>query len=157
MKFNDAAIGAVLLLLGIAVLAHVPSFPPIPGQKVGPGLFPGLVAAGLVACSLILIVGGVRQRAAGAWFETGPWMRSPRHVVAFLVTLLGPVAYILLADKVGFLIVGPLLLLALFLAYGVRRNVAIVTAIVVTLVMHFAFYKLLRVPLPWGVLTPFAF
>jgi len=84
-------------------------------------------------------------------------MRSPRHIAAFLVTLLGPVAYILLAEKVGFLIVGTLLLVALFLAYGVRRNVAIVTAIVVTLVMHFAFYKLLRVPLPWGVLTPFAF
>lgn len=157
MKFNDAAIGAVLLLLGIAVLIHVPAFPPIPGQKVGPGLFPGIVAAGLVACSLLLIVGGLRQRAAAPWFETGAWMRSPRHIVAFLVTLAAPVAYILLADKVGFLIVGPLLLLALFLAYGVRRNVAIVTAIVVTLVMHFAFYKLLRVPLPWGVLTPFAF
>jgi len=156
MKFNDAAIGAVLLLLGVAVLVHVPSFPPIPGQKVGPGLFPGLVAAGLVACSLMLIAGGLRHRAA-PWFENGAWMRSPRHIAAFLVTLLGPVAYILLADKVGFLIVGTLLLVALFLAYGVRRNVAIVTAIVVTLVMHFAFYKLLRVPLPWGVLTPFAF
>jgi putative tricarboxylic transport membrane protein len=84
-------------------------------------------------------------------------MRSPRHVVAFAVTIAGPVAYVAFADRIGFLIAGPLLLLALFLAYGVRPKVAIVTALVATLVIHFAFYKLLRVPLPWGVLTPFAF
>jgi putative tricarboxylic transport membrane protein len=55
------------------------------------------------------------------------------------------------------LIVGPLVLLALFLAYGVRPVTAIIVAVVVTLVIHYAFYKLLRVPLPWGVLTRFAF
>ena len=155
MKFNDAVFGAVLLLLGIAVLVHVPSFPPIPGQKYGPGMFPGLVAAGLVVCALLLIVSGLRQRVnEPPWFRSGAWMRSRRHVAAFVVTVAGTVAYVLLADRVGFLIVAPLVLLALFVSYGVRRNVAIVTAIVVTLVMHVAFYKLLRVPLPWGVIRP---
>jgi len=157
MKANDAVVGAVLLVLGLAVLLHVPAFPPIPGQKVGPGLFPGLVAAGLVVCALLLIVSGLRDRARTPWLASGEWTRSPRHVVAFLVTIAGTVAYVLLADRVGFLLVAPLFLLALFLAYGVPRNVAIVTALVVTLVIHFAFYKLLRVPLPWGVLTRFAF
>jgi putative tricarboxylic transport membrane protein len=155
MKFNDAAFGAVLLALAMAVLVHVPAFPPIPGQKVGPGLFPGLVAAGLAACAIILIVNGLRQRAAQPLFQGGPWLRSPRHVVAFLVTLGGVVAYIAFANVLGFLIVGPLVLLALFIAYGVRPVTAGVTAIAVSLVIHYAFYKLLRVPLPWGVLTPF--
>ena len=155
MKFNDAAFGAVLLALAMAVLVQVPAFPPIPGQKVGPGLFPGLVAAGLAACAVILIVNGLRQRAAQPLFQGGPWLRSPRHVVAFLVTLGGVVAYIAFAEALGFLIVGPLVLLALFIAYGVRPVTAVVTAIAVSLVIHFAFYKLLRVPLPWGVLTPF--
>ena len=62
MKFNDAIFGAVLLILGIAVLVHVPSFPQMAGQKVGPALFPGLIAAGLVACALILIVNGEAPR-----------------------------------------------------------------------------------------------
>ena len=35
-------------------------------------------------------------------------------------------------------------------------SVALVVAVVATLVIHFAFYKLLRVPLPWGLLTPWA-
>lgn len=154
MKFNDAVFGAVLLLLGLAVLVHVPSFPPIPGQKYGPAIFPGLLAAGLVVCALMLIVSGVRQHATEPWFEASPWMRSGPHVVAFVVTIAGTVAYVLLANKIGFLIVAPLILIAMFISYGVRRNLAIVTAIVVTLVIHFAFYKLLRVPLPWGVIRP---
>jgi putative tricarboxylic transport membrane protein len=33
---------------------------------------------------------------------------------------------------------------------------AALIAVIATLVIHTAFYKLMRVPLPWGVLTPFA-
>ena len=47
MKINDAVFGAILLLLGAAVLVTVQSFPRIPGQNVGPGLFPGLIGAGM--------------------------------------------------------------------------------------------------------------
>ena len=157
MKFNDAIFGAVLLILGIAVLVHVPSFPQMAGQKVGPALFPGLIAAGLVVCALILIVNGVKHRATAPWINTGEWTRSRRHIGAFFVTIAAVIAYIVLADKLGFLIIGPLVLLALFIAYGVRLITAIVVAIVVAFVIHYAFYTLLRVPLPWGVLTPFAF
>ena len=157
MKFNDAVFGAVLLLLGLAVLVYVPSFPTIPGQKVGPALFPGLIAVGLVVCALMLIVNGIRQRATEPWIDTGDWMRSRRHIGAFIVTIGAVLAYIVFADKLGFLIVGPLVLLALFLAYGVRPVTAIIVAIAVTLVIHYAFYKLLRVPLPWGILTRFAY
>jgi putative tricarboxylic transport membrane protein len=122
MKFNDAVFGAVLLLLGLAVLVHVPSFPTIPGQKVGPALFPGLIAVGLVVCALMLIVNGIRHRATEPWIDTGDWMRSRRHIGAFFVTIGVVVAYIALADKIGFLIVGPLVLLALFLATACGRS-----------------------------------
>ena len=54
-------------------------------------------------------------------------------------------------------IVAPLALFAMFIAFGVRPVTSVVVAIVGTLVIWYAFYKLLRVPLPWGVLTRFAF
>ena len=41
--------------------------------------------------------------------------------------------------------------------FGVRPATAALVAVVATLVIWYAFYKLLRVPLPWGVLTKFAF
>jgi putative tricarboxylic transport membrane protein len=157
VKINDAVFGALLLVLGLAVLLHVQSFPKIPGQNVGPALFPGSVAAALVVCALLLIVSGVRSRPGSAWFESLPWMRSPRHAGAFVAVIGSSIAYIVLADSVGFLIVAPLALVAMFIAFGVRPVTAAVVAVVGTLVIWYAFYKLLRVPLPWGVLERFAF
>src|SRR5687767_10778692 len=65
MRLPDWLTGAVLLVLALAVLWHVQSFPDIPGQAYGAGLFPGLAATGLALASLALIGGSLRRRAAG--------------------------------------------------------------------------------------------
>jgi putative tricarboxylic transport membrane protein len=157
MKINDAVFGAIFALLGAVVLVHVQRFPNIPGQQYGAAIFPGLVAAGFVVCGVLLVISGVRARAEQPWFRAGDWMRSPAHVVAALAIVAGVAAYILLAEAVGFLIVSPLLLLLWFRVLGVRWGTSLFAAVVTTLVIWYAFYKLLRVPLPWGVLTPYAF
>lgn len=157
MKINDAIIGAILAVLGAVVLFHVQSFPTIPGQQYGPGLFPGTLALGFLVCGVLLIVSGVRARAEGPWVALERWVRSAHHVRAVIAIVGGLAAYIALADVVGFLIVAPLLLFVWFMALGVKVRTAIVAAVVTTLVIWFVFYKLLRVPLPWGVLTKFAF
>jgi len=157
VKFNDAVFGALLLVLGLAVLVHVQSFPKIPGQNVGPALFPGLVAVALVICAVMLILSGLRSRPETAWFEALPWARSPGHAWAFVAVIGSTIAYIVLAERIGFVIVAPLALFAMFIAFGVRPVTSVVVAIIGTLVIWYAFYKLLRVPLPWGVLTRFAF
>ena len=157
MKINDAVFGVVLLALGVVVLWHVQSFPKIPGQKVGPALFPGSIAAGLIVCALLLIVSGLRSRPRVAWLEAPAWMHSPRHVSAFVALVLSTIAYILFSTSVGFLIVASLGLFAMLVAFGVQRGMAVVVAVVGTIVIWYAFYKLLRVPLPWGVLERFAF
>ena len=157
MKINDAIIGAILLLLGLVVVVHVQAFPKIPGQQVGPALFPGLVAAALAMCGALLIHSGIRDRAAHPWHETADWMRSGRHLIAFVAIVGGVAAYVLLANDVGFLIVAPILLWLWFTVLGVRRLWALLVAVAATFVIWYAFYKLLRVPLPWGVLTGMAF
>jgi len=157
MKFNDAVFGAIFLLLAAVVLVHVQRFPAIPGQQVGPALFPGLIAAGLGVCGLLLIASGLRHRTSQPWFVAEPWTRSSRHVIGFLAIIVATVAYIYLVDVLGFLVVGVLLLFALFLLFGVRPALAAIVAVVSTLVIWYAFYKVLRVPLPWGFLTPYAF
>ena len=55
MKLNDAVFGVLLLVLGVTILFVVQAFPKIPGQQVGPALFPGLIAAGLCIGGLILL------------------------------------------------------------------------------------------------------
>ena len=43
----------------------------------------------------------------------------------------------------------------LFAVFGVRPCWILPLAILLTLAIHTAFYKLLKVPLPWGVLQGF--
>ncbi len=157
MKINDAIFGAVFLLFGVVVLVHVQGFSKIPGQQVGPALFPGLIAAALAVCGVLLIINGIRRRGTQPWTETADWMRSGRHLVAFAAIVGGVVAYVFLANAVGFLIVAPLLLILWLKVLGVRTGMAAIVAVVATLLIWYAFYKLLRVPLPWGVLTKMAF
>ncbi len=156
MKLNDAIFGLVLLALGAAVLFAVQGFPKIPGQPVGPALFPGLIAVGLCACGALLVWSGLRERPRSAWVSWDDWVRSPRHVLALAVLLGSIVFYIAAAKWLGFLPTAMLILLAMLLVLRVPLARALIIALIATLVIHFAFYKLLRVPLPWGLLTPYA-
>jgi putative tricarboxylic transport membrane protein len=160
VKLNDAVWGALLIFFSAAVLTHVQSFPSIPGQKVGPALFPGLLAVGLAVCAVVLIVKGLAARAQGGdrarWAELDGWTRSRRHVLAFFAVIGVNLFYILLVDRIGFILTGVVYLGALFAIFGVRLKWIVPIALVAVLVIHYAFYKLLRVPLPWGVLQGIA-
>jgi putative tricarboxylic transport membrane protein len=150
MKLNDKLWGALMLALALAVLWNVQSFPPIPGQNIGPGAFPALLAAILAACAILLIVRGVRD--GGAWITFGDWTRSPRHVGNFLLTIAALGFYIVAADRLGFILSISLILVALFVKLGVKPRLALPIAVGTAFFIHVIFYKLLRVSLPWGVL-----
>lgn len=157
MKVNDALSGAALLTLAGWILWQVRTFPNIPGQSIGPGAFPGLLAALLAACAIPLIVSGLRARAAGgAWFIAGAWTRSPPHLRALFVGIGCLVFYIVMSDRLGFILCGSAILMALFATLRVRAGLIVPIALGVTLLIHTIFYKGLRVPLPWGVLLPVA-
>jgi|SRR2546423_7506979 len=160
MKINDAIWGALLLLLSVAILIHIQSFPNIPGQKIGPSLFPGFIAVGLATCALALIATGLAARRGDgkqvAWLDEEPWMRSPRHIAALALVIGVNVFYILFVDVLGFIPTGVIYLAALFAVFGVRTRWILPLALLVTLAIHYSFYKLLRVPLPWGLLERFA-
>ena len=137
---------------------HVQSFPTIPGQNIGPALFPGIIAVGLAVCGALLIIKGLAVARAGAptrarWLTSAPWVGSPRHVLAFFMVIAVNVFYILLVDKLGFIPTAVIYLAVLFAVFGVSPRWNLPIAIIVTLLIHYSFYKMLKVPLPWGVLT----
>ena len=152
MKFNDAASGAVLLALGIAILVNISTYPAIPGQSVGPAVFPGLLSILLIFCALLLIRKGMVDAKTEAWVTLGEWMRSRYHLRNFLVTIASLVFYIVASEPLGFLLCGTVILAVMFWALAVRRALVLPLAVLITLVIHTVFYKGLRVPLPWGVL-----
>ena len=84
------------------------------------------------------------------------WARAPRQRLGFAVLVGVNVFYLLAIDRLGFVLTGTVYLAALMWVLRVRASRIVPLALVLTLLIHYAFYKLLRVPLPWGVLQPIA-
>ncbi|MFM9887620.1 MAG: tripartite tricarboxylate transporter TctB family protein [Burkholderiales bacterium] len=157
LKINDAIIGALLALLGIAILVHIQDYPKIPGQKYGPAMFPGLIACGFIVCGALLAKRGVRDLAAGhSAIVLARWVHQWPQVTNFLAVIGALVFYILTADLLGFPITGSVLLISLFWKLGVRMMIGVPIAIIATALAQFLFYKMMRVPLPWGLLEGLA-
>ncbi|MDO8376895.1 MAG: tripartite tricarboxylate transporter TctB family protein [Aquabacterium sp.] len=152
MRAIDLRVGVALALLAAAVLWSAQAFPVVPGQQLGAGFLPKLVGTGLLLCGLGLVVRSLR----GVAYDdpVAASSSSWRDIASALLILATIAAYIALADRLGFLLIAPLCLLAVFRVLRVGWGPAIGFALGGTLLVHLAFYKLLRVPLPWGVLSP---
>ena len=176
MNSKDAPVGAGLLVLALLILWHVSSFPPAPGQPYNAALFPGIAAVGLAFAAIGLIISGLKQndaarKASAAEAARAPDLETltrgkdmevletaevPSRLLAILLTAASVGFYLLAANFLGFIITGTILLAVLMWAFGVRAKVNLPVAVIATLVIHAAFYKLLSVPLPWGLLQPIA-
>jgi putative tricarboxylic transport membrane protein len=119
----------------------------VPGQKLGSAFLPMLIGAGLLVCAVLLML-----RRAPAPAATAP--RAAEHYASAAVMVAAVLAYLLWSERVGFLLIAPPCLMAVFLALRVRWPAALAWSLLGTLGVHLVFYKLLRVPLPWGWLTP---
>ena len=156
MKIHDSLIGVLLLVFAIALFWHTRSFPSISGDPVGPALFPRIIAAGMAACSVILIATGLLRNKGVAWVEVPDWFRAPRQIAGFAIVVGGLLGFYFFFDRLGFLVCAPLLLAALLFVLRVRPWAIPVVAIGASLLIHAIFYKGLGVPLPWGMLAPWA-
>jgi putative tricarboxylic transport membrane protein len=151
MKLSDTVSGLLTLIVGLAVVVHAWTFPAMPGQPVGPSLFPVLVGAGMALFGAMLAFTGARTRAV-PWLAFDDWVRKPAMVRNFALVIAAVVFYAAAVDRLGFFITAIAFLAVLFLAFGVSRRWIAPVAVAVTLAIHYSFYTLLRVPLPWGVL-----
>jgi len=127
----------------------------MPGQRFGPAWFPGVLAAGLGVCGLLLIFAGLRQ--GGPWVVLPAWLFRRRSALGVAAVIGGLVFYIAAADRLGFHITGIALLAIWMRLLGGSWRIAAPIAVLATIAIHLAFYKLLRIPLPWGVLERYAF
>jgi len=155
VKINDAVTGAALVVLGLFVLWHIQGFPEMQGQKFGPAWFPGIAAAGLAICGAMLVVQGARS--GQRWLVLEEWMSRKRPVAGFVSVIVGLAFYVVASEPLGFHLTGFVLLLAWMRILGTRLSLALAVALVATIAIHLAFYKVLRIPLPWGVLERLAF
>ena len=150
MKFNQALAGLLVMLLGLAVVLQARRFPAMPGQSIGAAFFPTIIGIGLLLTGAALALS--RQGRGAPWIEGAEWLRRPRMLFNFLLVFADLVFYAFAVSRLGFFITAVLFLGVLMVAFGVPRRRVLPFALLVTFVIHYAFYSLLRVPLPWGVL-----
>jgi putative tricarboxylic transport membrane protein len=155
MKISDLAIGVFLVALGLGILGYGISLPPMPGQRYGAGLFPMLLGVAFAGFGAQLAHQGWKQRAiSGApLIKWDDWARSPRLVVNMLLVLGMILVYMLLAERIGFIVLSLAMLLFLFWWFGVPLLRSVAIAVSTTAFIYIGFVRFLRVPLPRGVLS----
>jgi putative tricarboxylic transport membrane protein len=161
MLISDKVSGIMLVGLGAAAAYGGSLLPPVPGQQVGPNVFPMVVGAGLMLCGAMIAfgVGSTLEREAEADLAAHSDKPAPVTARSPLVngakTLLPPallLAYVFVGDALGFVPTAFAIVLAISLAMGAGVRLAVPLAMVAPLVVHLIFAKLLRVPLPPGLL-----
>jgi putative tricarboxylic transport membrane protein len=148
MRAVDRAVGAAIALLGVAVYLSSRSFPNVPGQKLGASTLPGIVAVGLFVCGLLLVL---RSMSASRYAPASDEPAERERIAPAFGILASIVLYVAASDAVGYLIVAPLSLIVALRALQVGWGRAIAWSIIASIAVHVSFYKLLKVPLPWGV------
>ncbi|MGG5808070.1 tripartite tricarboxylate transporter TctB family protein [Falsiroseomonas sp. CW058] len=151
MRLSDRVSGGLLVALGAAAAVAGSRLPGVPGQDVGPAVFPMVVGGGLVLCGA-MIAFGIGHAFEAPEEEDGP----PRGRWFGLRALLPPALllfYVLAADGLGFLPTAAAIIAASAVALGAGWRLVLPLAVIGPLAVHAVFAKLLRVPLPDGLLA----
>jgi putative tricarboxylic transport membrane protein len=139
--------------------------PPVPGQQIGPNVFPLVVGIGLAICGGMIAFGigrhyeeeaeadlakitGQIAMESGEVGEPPAWWRGLKALVPPALLLF----YVLAVERLGFLPTAAAMVLVTSLALGARLRLAVPLAIGAPLVVNLVFSKLLRVPLSSGFL-----
>lgn len=160
MHVSDRISGAAVALLGLLTILGAIQLPPMPGQDVGPSAFPIVIGLGLGVSGLLVALGighhmEEEAQADLAAIETETMPAGAEAARSAWRAWIPPVlllVYVALVGRVGFVPTAALLILAASLALGARLRLALPLALLAPIVVHLLFAKLLRVPLPAGLL-----
>lgn len=154
-KFKDLIAGAIFLCLSLIIYIGSNYIRVTKEDPLGPQFFPRLVAFSIAALSIVLIVKGAAQLRAGKQKKG----KKPMDLKSFLLTSAILIAYMLLVDKVGFILVSvAYLFLQIILITPkedlTKRNYVIFGAasLVIPVGLYFVFYYAFNIFLPPGIL-----
>lgn len=161
MHLSDRITGPFLVGLGGLAAYGGSRLPPVPGQQVGPNVFPMVVGIGLVLCGAMIALGVGRvfeeeAEADLAAHENPPSPADMRHGPLFGLRALIPPAllvfYAMTVERLGFVPTAAIIALIVAKALGASWRLALPLAMLAPIGVHLVFYKLLRVALPPGLL-----
>lgn len=159
MHIPDRIMGCGIAVLGAAAAYGGSLLPPVPGQQVGPNVFPVLIGIGLVLCGIAIAagIGASFEEAEEVTTEDGTHVKAddvePPVRYGALKTVVPPLLllfYAFTVDTLGFIATAAVMVFTTCLALGGNLRTAIPLALLAPPAVHLVFAKLLRVPLPAG-------
>lgn len=155
----DRISGSAIAMLGAAAFFYGSKLPPVPGQQVGPSAFPMVVGAGLILCGGLIVFGIGRHfeevAEADVAEHTAPELLAPLPAWHAWLALVPPLLlcfYALASEALGFLITAAIMVFVASTAFGAKPRLSVPLALIAPFCVNLIFLKLLRVPLPSGLL-----
>lgn len=161
MQLGQLGVAGGFGLLGATIIVNTAGLAPVAHIEFGPALFPTIVGWVMIALSGLAAFDAVRSPAveAGADDEGAPDVPGPldRHrIILFAAFGAAPLIYVWLAPVLGFLLTMPIIVAGLAVLASGKPVRSLLLGLGLTVFLHIVFYQVLRVTLPWGVLTDYA-
>ncbi|HSC70283.1 MAG TPA: tripartite tricarboxylate transporter TctB family protein [Candidatus Methylomirabilis sp.] len=146
MRRADQVTGVVVLMFSLAVMEGSRRLPPSMTFGPGPGFFPFWLGAVMAVLSVLLIVKASRRPAAS---RAAPLIPSLRALLPVLLAVGGLAAYILLLERLGFLLGTTLLSVFLLgVVEGEGWPKSVLVGVLNAVALYVIFHLLLGVSLP---------
>jgi len=153
MKTEDLIGGGIFTALGIFILILTFRFPSLEGGHPGPSLFPQILAILFIFFGGIVLFRGWRPAKEQAESSSEEEIPITRNYFNPIFVLLIITAYMALSNLLGFLIASFLTIFLMMIKLKVPYLRGLVTSVLLTLFVNLMFAKILRVPLPPGLLS----
>jgi putative tricarboxylic transport membrane protein len=147
MKRNDIIAGSIFIALGIFIFTQTWNYPSLEKGHPGPDLFPNILALLFIGFGLALILKARKLISTEAEIALGA-----KRIANALFVLAIVAVYVGVVNFVGFLVTSAVLLFLLTKKLGVTILKSAIASIIITLFINLMFSKILRVPLPYGIL-----
>jgi putative tricarboxylic transport membrane protein len=166
MGKKDCIGGGIFACLGIVIWVLTFSFPELDAvgsgrAHPGPSLFPRVLGTLFIFFGSLVIFSGWRT---GKLPPPPPPPQEEGGVIIAPLNYFNPVlviiliaAFIALAPKLGFIIMGAAVLTVLMIKLHVAPFKSVIISVCVICIIYLIFAKILRVPLPRGILSPLGF
>ncbi|WP_319558878.1 tripartite tricarboxylate transporter TctB family protein [Marispirochaeta sp.] len=157
-KYGDIISGSIIIIVSLIIMLTSFTFKRLTVSKIGPSFVPQVIAVFLGILGIVILINGIRTVKLLQEIKQEEKQQEAENirVRAVIGTFVAMFIYVLLLEKVGFMIMTAIYLFAQFivLMHKDERNfpVMIITAVVISISVYHIFVYAFQLRLPPGIL-----